>query len=439
MSKYEFDNEFMQKVAALAIRDATFCIRTEGLIDPSYFENEAQGSLVALVQRYYAKYKTVPSTLVLTRLLKAAVDKKIIRSDIVDDVKDELKMLLGADLSDRDYVIDEVAEFAKHQAIIGALEKSAEALDKREFETIEKNLQAAFLVGAGDDNEGMDLDADIDARTAYRKDVAAGVIIPGITTGFKDLDDALPGSGFQRGELAVLMGPAKRGKSFGLMNFAVNARLAGYNVLKITLENSARVTLDRADAYLTQIETNDLVTHLLKADGDLRARLGKIKKGMMKVHEFPTGTFAPKDLRRLVERYRAKGITFDIIVVDYWDIMAPDKAYKDDKISESASIGIGLRGIAKEENVAVVTAIQSNRDGFKAHTAGAEHAAEDFNKVRLADVFFSINSDDEERQRGEARIYMAAVRNKASGYTINIKQNLAKATFISSVMGRMGI
>lgn len=435
--KYEFDEAFQTKVAALAMRDATFNLRTEGLIDPSYFGVEAEAVLVNLSARYWAKYKTVPSTVVMVKLIKDAVAKKIIRSDMADDVKDTFKTLLKEDLSDRDFVVDEVADFARHQAIIAAMEESVGHLDDNDFDAIEKAMHKAMIVGANDGGDGHDFAEHLEARTERRKEIASGAVVPTITTGFKELDDALPGSGFGRKELSVLLGPAKRGKSFGLMNFAVNAYLAGYNVLYITLENSIEITTDRMDSYVAQSKTNDILDNIYAVEGGVKAKISSA--GVMKIHEFATGSFAPKDLRRLIESYRAKGIVFDEIVIDYWDIMAPDVTYRDDSIKESASIGVGLRAIAKDENAAVVTAVQSNRDGFKAHTATADTVAEDFNKVRLADVFFSINADDDERSRGEARLYMAAVRNREGGYTINIKQDLSRATFISGVMGKAGI
>ncbi|MDX5412889.1 MAG: hypothetical protein LPK02_07560 [Rhodobacterales bacterium] len=430
---YDFDDAFQSKVAAMAVRDVTFNVRTEGLIKPEYFLNTAEAHLVSLTQQYWNRYKAVPSDVVLVRLIKAAMDRKIIRSDEKDEVVEKFKEMRAADLSDRDYVIDEVAAFAKHQAIIAAMEKSLPAMEKHEFDSVEAYMTAAFQVAANDASVGHDVLGDIEARTERRKDIAVGKIIPAITTGVKELDDAL-GGGAKLKELLVILGPAKAGKSFGLMNIAVNAQLAGKNVLYITLENSVEVTTDRIDAYLSQIETNNLLKHIIDVEAKVRARLAKA--GTMKIHEYGTGTFAPKDLRRLVETYKAKGLIFDMIVVDYWDIMAPDLRYKDDSIRESASIGMGLRALAKDENVAMVTAIQSNRDGFKAFTAKAEHAAEDFNKVRLADAMFSINATDEERENKEARLYMAAVRNMAGGHTITIEQDLARATFITKVLGK---
>jgi len=436
MPHYDFDDEFQSKVAALSLRDPTFNIRTEGLIEPSYFLNESEAHLVALSQQYWDKYKSVPSQVVLVKLIKDAIARKTIRSDQKDDVIDTFKLLRKEDLSDRDYVIDEISSFAKHQAIMAAMQKSVPAMDTHDFDLIEEYMSQAFQVAANDGSIGHDVTDDITARTERRKDIAVGKIEPGITTGYKELDDAL-GGGAKRKEMLVILGPAKAGKSFGLMNLAVNAQLAGKNVLYVSLENSVEVTMDRVDAYLSGFKTNDLLKHIIDVESAVRTKLAKA--GKMKVHEYGTGTFSPKDLRRLVEHYKAKGLIFDEVVVDYWDIMAPDRVYKDDAIRESASIGMGLRSLAKDEDLAVITAIQSNRDGMKASLAKAEHAAEDFNKVRLADAMFSINASDEEKENGEARLFMAAVRNMAGGYVLNIEQDLATATFITKVLGKGGI
>lgn len=436
MPHYDFDDEFQSKVAALSLRDATFNIRTEGLIEPSYFLNESEAHLVALSQQYWDKYKSVPSQVVLVKLIKDAIARKTIRSDQKDDVIETFKLLRKEDLSDRDYVIDEISSFAKHQAIMAAMQKSVPAMDTHDFDLIEEYMSQAFQVAANDGSIGHDVTDDITARTERRKDIAVGKIEPGITTGYKELDDAL-GGGAKRKEMLVILGPAKAGKSFGLMNLAVNAQLAGKNVLYVSLENSVEVTMDRVDAYLSGFKTNDLLKHIIDVESAVRTKLAKA--GKMKVHEYGTGTFSPKDLRRLVEHYKAKGLIFDEVVVDYWDIMAPDRVYKDDAIRESASIGMGLRSLAKDEDLAVITAIQSNRDGMKASLAKAEHAAEDFNKVRLADAMFSINASDEEKENGEARLFMAAVRNMAGGYVLNIEQDLATATFITKVLGKGGI
>lgn len=44
--KYEFDQSFQAKIATLFARDNKFALRTDDVIVPEYFENEAAAALV---------------------------------------------------------------------------------------------------------------------------------------------------------------------------------------------------------------------------------------------------------------------------------------------------------------------------------------------------------------------------------------------------------
>jgi replicative DNA helicase len=433
---YEFTPSFETKIAALCLRDDVFRTRVDGLISPEYFNDEATATLVQIWDDHWKRYRTIAKGAVAIKLLSDAIAAKRIRKDIKDDVISAFKLLMKTDISDRDYVVDEVASFAKHQAIINAMSRSVDLLDKRKFAEIESIIKSAFDVAPNEDGQVVDFfsEESIERRAQRRKDVVSGKVTRGISTGVRKLDDVLAHKGWGYSELSVIMGGAKAGKSFWLMNSGAAAAMLGNNVLHVSLENSVEVTEDRAEAFVTGVETNKLTDHIAKVEADMKAKSAAGKFGKYMVHAYSPNQFSPSDLRRLIERYRARGVKFEMIVIDYWDIMAPELRYKDDKIAESASIGMSLRSIAHEENCVMLTAIQTNREGYKAHTAGAEHAAEDFNKVRLADLLVSINADEDEKATGEARLFMAAGRNQEDGYTMSIKRNLAVAKFIDSVV-----
>lgn len=431
---YEFDSDFQTKIMALTLRDADFNARVEGLIDPSYFAKTAEAIVVSIVQTFYAKYRSCPTVVGLTNLVKDAIAGGQIRKEEISEVKDAITAAFKADISDKNYVVDVVAEFAKHQAIMRAMEKSVDFLSKRKFSDIEKEMSTALRVGAIDEGISTDVFSDIAARTHERTQVSTGVVRPsGISTGYTALDACLQHGGYGRRELTSYMGPAKVGKSFSLMNAGVNAALAGQNVLHVSLENSVRITADRIDSYISGIKTKELMTNIAAVEAAVKSATGKA--GAYKLHQFPASSFKPKDLRRLMESYRAKGVMFDLVVIDYADIMAPDQRTRDNPIEDSKSVYLGIRDVAVEYDCAVVTATQTNREGAKAHVATAVHVAEDYNRVRICDLVISINRDDDERLRNEARLYFAAGRNQEDGYTIQIKQDLSSARFIDKVMG----
>jgi replicative DNA helicase len=187
------------------------------------------------------------------------------------------------------------------------------------------------------------------------------------------------------------------------------------------------------DANISGIDMNELNAKLNEVNTGIAERAKLRKPGVLKVTEFASGTLTPTELRRVIEFYRAQGIVFGMIVVDYADIMAPE-IKTGNEINDSKQIWLGLRAIAFEENAAVLTATQTNREGFKADVAKAEHASEDFNKIRIADLVLTINRSEDERKKGEARLFFAASRNQQGEFTLRIGQDLSKMRFMTGIL-----
>jgi replicative DNA helicase len=431
---YEFDEDFQTKIAALTLRDIIFAQRTDGLVRPEFFTDTSEAVLVDIATGHYRKYRAVPDIATLGVLLKEALVSKRLRSDMVDDVKDAVKRIFRTDVSDRDFVIDKVAEFARHRAVEEAILASVRHLEKGDFPKIEKTIRSALDVGSGSD-DGYDFFGMIDGRTETRVEEAAGARRKtGISTGYDIIDEHLYHNGWGRKELSVLMGAAKAGKTLALADFAKNAALMGRRVLYSSLEVSCEIIAARIDGSISDIATRKLHEHpheVARKVKEAQDRSG----GVLKLHEYPTGTMKPSMLRRVIEKYAARGLAFDLVVVDYGDICAPEFR-TDSAIENSKSIYVDLRGIAQEYNCALLTATQTNREGAKKTTAGMTDVAEDFNKIRIADIVLSINATDEEKREGEARLFWAASRNTEDGFTLRIRQDREHGKFISKIIGR---
>lgn len=433
---FDFDAGFQSKIAALCLRDSAFMQRVDGLIEPEHFENASEAALVHVATSYYKRYKKAPADKsTIAHLIKKALTDKIMRKEIAALAIPHVGALWSVDISDRDFVIDEVATFARHQAVSKAILASVEHLDKRNFSDIQKALQTALNVGASSDNAVYSYGAEIDHRTEERLERAAGLgPLTGVTTGYRAIDTHLYHKGWGLRELSVLMGGAKSGKTTALINFGINAvsDIKRFNILYCTLEVSAKIIADRIDANVSNCLMFELGEHI----HDVKAKVKEWhdKAGRFDIIEFPTGTMRVSDLRRLIERKKAEGIKYDLVIVDYADLMAPERV-TDNSIENSKSVYVNLRGLAMEENIAVLTATQTNREGSKAAVAKMEHVAEDFNKIRIADVIISINKTDEERALNQARLYFAAIRNGPSGFSIRIQQDIDRMKFITDVLG----
>jgi replicative DNA helicase len=441
VERYKFDDAFQDKIAALMLRDTKFLQRTEGLIEPGFLEEASNGIIADMALRYYAKYKKAPGDITTVKaILRDDMDAKLIRGDFLISVVDRFKKekpryIYEIDVSDRDFVVDKVAEFARHQAVANAILASAELLEtKRDFESISKLVKKALDVGAHIESGEYDYFAAIEQRTTERKERAAGLAKPtGITTGYAAFDAELYHSGWGRGELSVYLGGAKAGKTTALISHGVSATAAGFNVLYVTLEVAAKIIGDRMDANIADQVMMEMGSHILEVDSKVREF--QKKAGRFIIREYPSGSMTVSTLRRMIEHYKSQGIVFDLVIVDYADLMAPER-YTDNAIENSKNVYVNLRGLAMQEGFALLTATQTNREGFKSAVAKAEHVSEDFNKIRIADLVISINKTDEERAVGEARLYFAASRNQAGNFTIRIQQDVDRMKFITKILGK---
>jgi replicative DNA helicase len=433
IESYDFEDAFQLKIATLALKDNVFAKKTQGLIKPEHFNNVAVASLINLSQQHLARYGQLPTKHSFSQMIKDAIVSGKIRKDLTKEIIDTYKLILKGDLSDRDFVADKVAEFARHQAISQALSKSAEMIFSGKHDLVADLVKKAAAVGVSNADAAYDYFAEIDKRTQERKDMLAGLIPPqGVTTGVKKIDELLYHRGWGKKELSVLLGGAKCGKSSGLLYFATNAALAGKNTLYVTLEMSAKVASARIDSRLSEVEFGLLNESIDEVEKSVKE--AQKKAACLYVAEFPTGSLTPMGLRRLIDSYAAEGTRFDIVVVDYLDLMSPDLK-TNDAIENSKNIYVGIRAIAQEEDIAMLSATQSNRDGFKSITVKAEHVSEDFNKIRIADLVISINATEDERDRNEMRLYFAASRNQAGNMMVQVKTDAKRMIFIKSVLG----
>lgn len=433
-ARYEFDIAFQEKIAALLMRDTTFAQLTDGLVKPEFFENAGHASIVAVINNYFARYKKSPGDkTTIVQLVRDAGVTKLLPLDLVRQAAMAINALFETDISDRDFIAERCAEFARHQAVAGAILKSVDLIERRDFDQVGSLVRKALDTGLSAATTAYDYRTMVEARRKDREDRVSGKALPtGITTGYKALDGYLYHKGWGRRELSLLMGAAKAGKSMGLINFGVNAVAAGYRVLYVTLEVSSSIIADRMDANISDRAMYEL--DVSRDEVALRVEEFMAKAAPFIIHEFPTGSMKVSDLRRMIEQYKAIGTVFDLVIVDYADLMAPER-FSDNERENSKSIYVDLRGLAMQEGFALLTATQTNREGAKKAVASATDVAEDFNKIRIADIVVSINKTDEERAMNRARLHFAASRNTKTGVTVAIEQDIDRAKFCTKILG----
>lgn len=431
-AKFDFDEDFQDKAVYAFMKDARFARRMRGVIDPGYFEKEASAVLVKLTSDFVETYKTAPDPASMVNLVKDALNAKRIREDLMPEIREMIRSAYTTEIKNVDYVADQVAKFAKDKAVEQVIIKSVDLHAKRDYAKIAELMKEAIRVGEEDGNGDYDYWGEVDNRTEVRKAIASGAITrDGISSGVKEVDAQLYHYGWGRRELSCLMGPSKSGKSAFMGIFAANASKLGYNVLYVSLEVDKGIISDRLDAAISDTKVRELHVHADDVNTGIKAAAAKSGRFMMR--DFASGTLKVSTLHALLERMRGDGINFDLVVVDYADIMAPEDK-KTDLQDGLRQIYIDLRALAFDFNCAVLTATQTNREGAKQHTARATDVGDDWNKTRTVDVMIGINATEAEKATGESRLVWLLSRNSASGVSVRVSQNREKMQFLNKVV-----
>ncbi|HIF6871593.1 TPA: DnaB-like helicase C-terminal domain-containing protein [Klebsiella pneumoniae] len=431
----EFNDDFQNRLAAYFCRDFQFISRAGDLVEPDQFSSAANGFLVDLVGSYFKMYRSIPSTKVLVELVLQANKKGRIRAELMPDIKAAIARCIKEPLTDTNYMVDKVATFARSCAFDDALIKAATLKEKGEFEKAMVVMNKVNMVGASGADDVYDYLAREEERLAARDFEASDDYVPNsIPTGVRILDKTLYQKGWGRREMVLIMGFAKAGKSTAMGEFAVNAILAGYNALYVSLEVHTSILSDRFDARLSELPMEKLTERRDEVHRKLRDIGADGKLGSLWIVERPSGSFSPADLDRLIDSMGASGKKVDMVVVDYADLMRATNPSKDDRV-DVKNIYTDLRAVFDKHNVAGMTASQTNRDGGSAETATMMHAADNIEKVRIADLIISINKTEEEAEKGEARLFFAGSRNQKGGFALRVQQDLEQMRFIKSVLG----
>lgn len=437
-----FDDAFQEQLAAHYLRDDVFVASVGSLVEPEYFENETLAALVSVQKEYLTRYGACCTLKTFVQVLQRFITAK--RVKIADMV--EAKRLLGVlwkdPLQDRQFVIDEIAEFARKQALANATMVMVDALDKDDAAAIGKALivmREAGDVGAVDTAPAMNFKTSRQDRANKRALRAAGSFTNGgITTGSPELDAKLtPHRGWGRKELSILMGPPKSGKTAAMIHCAIAAAEDGKKVFYASCEVSDEIIGERSDANISGVPLKELDKRAAEVDAAVEKWEQQPGLGELIVQAFPIRTLKVSELMRIIKKYESKGITFDLIVVDYLGIMKPETVYSD-KRHGLAEIGQDLRAMGTIFNAAVVTGYQTNREGTKKaqrNVSDGTDAADDYEAVRTADVLITINADEDMKANGEVLLYFSEMRNAESGIRLRFGQDLSCARFITDFRG----
>jgi len=117
----------------------------------------------------------------------------------------------------------------------------------------------------------------------------------------------------------------------------------------------------------------------------------------------------------------------DLLIVDYADKVRPPVRTGSDW-QDLIKLYTALRAKAREWNVALWTASQTNREGWRADTPEADNVAGAFGKWGEVDIGLVLCQTRVERAKDEARLSLEALRGRPSGDYLKLRLDRARCT-----------
>jgi len=413
--KYPFGRQFQGAILSLILRDPSFAIDYRDSLDPAFFEDPHQSTIASVAIKYLDRKGRPPELSVLQRELERygkqySADER--------DVKLLVKKATSAFTrppQDEQYIREQALEFAQHQALKAGVRQAADLLHGIErgrkgsdYHEVRTLLERSLRIGMnGVHDLGISVGANTATvpkliKTAYQK----GATIP---TGFDRLDKMMRG-GLGRGEVGIIFGPPKRGKSTVLVNIGANAAWHGHMVVHYSFE------LRKVDVVLKYScrasgMTDEQIMHLK----DPRA-IRKFQKNMgawygqggpWVVYERP-GQVGVEWIRSHLARLKSvHNVTPDLIIIDFMDRM---KKSSDDLYQEGGKAMEKLTALGADFKCGVWTASQAGRQSEDKDTVRQSDASESWRKMADCDISISLNQTLQEKINGEITFFITGQR-----------------------------
>lgn len=363
-----------------------------------YFKNESDKIVYKIIDKFFTDYNKLPTREVLAISLQ---EKHGVPEKVFEETKRLIDEFSDSSTVDVRWATDLAEKFCKERALYNAITQSiliADGQDKKHGPgAIPSILQEALSVSFDSDIGHEYLES---AELRYK---LYNEHLKKIRFSHDIMNQATAG-GFERQTLNLFLAPSNVGKTIMMCDLAAGDLEAGRNVLYITMEMAEHKIAERIDCNLLDIEIKDL-KRLKKVD--FISRIDNLKnktRGKLFVKQYPTGTAHVGHFRALLEELRnKKNFIPDVVYVDYLGICASQR-YKSTNYNSYHAMGFvaqELRGLAVEYDLAMWSALQTNRSGYNNSDVDETSTAESMSIYHIADLVWAIIRTEELDKMGQ--------------------------------------
>jgi len=152
----------------------------------------------------------------------------------------------------------------------------------------------------------------------------------------------------------------------------------------------------------------------------------KKHRSRFKLCTYPNSTLTVREIERLLREWeREDGFRPDVIVIDYVDIMRPERRY-DQFRHQQNELWMRLRALSQEWKCLVVTATQCASSGYDKELLRLSDFSEDKRKYAHVTAMYGLNQTVEEKKLGLMRINALVLRDEECNpnETVKVLQRL---------------
>ena len=373
---------------AMMLEDAESYVRVQNIFNPENFDRALRPA-AEFVKTHCDTHKTMPD-----------------RAQISATTGIKLQPVPDLNEGHFDWFLTEFEAFTRRQELERAILKSADLLEKGNYDPVEKLIKDAVQISLTRDM-GTDYFADPRARLIALKSNNGQN-----STGWPALDRLLYG-GFNRGELQIFAGGSGSGKSLFMQNLTVNWAQAGLNGVYITLELNEGLCSYRIDSMMTDTAAKDIFKDLDTVE--MKVRMMAKKAGRLQIKYMPAQSTV-NDIRAYIKELQIQNnLKADFLCVDYLDLLMPvsAKVSPNDLFVKDKYVSEELRNLAKELNILFVTASQLNRAAVEEIEFDHSHISGGISKINTADNVFGIFTSRAMRERGRYQLQLMKTRSSS--------------------------
>ena len=328
------------------------------------------------------------------------VDEIVLSKKLIDSThteKDVVKEL--ADIVQGSYNSESIRTYAAMVIHDHRAKRASEIINKIQFDGDEVDKQIRDITA---DLQSLLSDAKEDEATVpeiaerYKDDYFKLDERPRVKIGLKKFDDEINLCG---GDVMAIGARPKTGKSALAMQIAVHLQDTGLNVAYFNLEMTKKQLFERLTAFTGDLELNRILNGTRYLDGE-KEKFEKAVETMKKMQNLTifSGSKRVSDIRAEVN-----GKGFDVVIIDYLQLLKSDGKRGANRYAEVGDISRGIKSIAMDFNIPVIILSQLNR--VSEMKTDKEPSAADFREsgdieqdVSIALILWNPDKDDDNKR-----------------------------------------